>query len=122
MAYENALTVITAVAGTDLSAKQYYFVTLASDGQIDPSGDGDRSLGVLQDDPSAAGQAAAVAVAGISKVVAGGNITVGQTVTSTSTGKAKTAASGDVIMGIALATSSGDGQIIPVLLQPGGTI
>jgi len=117
---EQNLTLITMEAGQDLSAKQYYFVSLASDGQIDPTGDGANSEGVLQNAPSAAGYSATVAIAGISQVVAGAAITRGASVASGSAGKAKTAASGNRVLGIAMDAAAADGDIIRVLLKVQG--
>lgn len=116
MTTSSNLVCITLAAGADLSTKQFLFVDMASDGQIDPvASAGGRGIGVLQDKPDAAGKAACVAVAGVSMVVAGGNVTVGHNVQSDNAGKAITAASGDYILGIALATGV-SGDVIPVLL------
>lgn len=116
MATQESLTTVTLIAGADLSAKQYLFVELANDGQIDPVGSaGGDAVGVLQNDPDAAGKAATVAISGISKVVCGGTVTVGDKVQSDNAGKALTAASGDHVLGRALATGA-SGEIIPVLL------
>lgn len=117
MATDNNMTTITLEAGSDLSAKQYHFVLVANDGQIDAvaSAGGDAD-GVLQNDPSAAGQAACVAISGVTKVYAGGSITRGQKVQADNGGKALTAASGDHVLGRAL-TSGESGEIIEVLLD-----
>lgn len=117
---EQALTCISLEAGADLSAKQYYFVTVASDGQVDPTGDGARADGVLQNDPAAAGRIATVAVAGVSRVTAGDAITRGALVASDASGKAVTAAQNDEILGLALAAAGADGDVIPVLLKFSG--
>lgn len=120
MAYENHLENITMVAGADLSALQYRFVTMASDGQIDPTGTGLGADGVLQNDPAAAGRAATVAISGVSKVEAGGAITKGANVSSDSTGRAITATSGHRVLGVAQETVTTAGQILPVLLKVQG--
>lgn len=117
---EQNLTLLTMEAGQDLSAKQYYFVTVAADGQIDPTGDGAEADGVLQNAPSAAGYAATVAVAGISQVVAGAAITRGASIASGSAGKAKTATSGNRVLGKAMDAAAADGDIIRVLLKVQG--
>jgi hypothetical protein len=117
MAYEENLVCVTMEAGQDLSAKQFYFVEFATDGQIDPAGDGGRAEGVLQNKPSAAGRAATVAISGISKVVAGGAITKGNLVSSNSSGKAQVAGTNDVILGVAMETATADGELIAVLLN-----
>lgn len=115
---ENMLTV-TLEAGADLSTKQYYFVSVAADGQIDPTGDGLDADGVLQDAPAAAGRAALVAIAGKVKVVCGGTVTRGGPVASDASGTAVNAASGDIILGVALETGA-SGRVIEILFQPRG--
>lgn len=114
------MTLINLEAGQDLSSKQYYFVSLAADGQVDPTGDGASAEGVLQDAPSAAGYPASIAISGISKVIAGTSITRGDLVASGSAGKAKTAASGNRVLGIALEAATNDGDVISVLLKVQG--
>lgn len=123
MSYENALRTITMEAGQDLSTKQYHFMTLATDGQIDPTAvAGARAVGVLQNDPSAAGRAASVGIGGVTKVVAGGAITKGNFIASKNDGRAQVAASTNVMLGIALETSTNNGDIIAMLFAPGHTI
>lgn len=106
-------------AGGDLSAGQFHFVTLAADGQVDISGDGAAAAGVLINAPSAAGQAATVTVQGLTTVVVGADIDVGDSVASNATGKAITADTADVIMGYAR-ESGVDGQVIQIELIQGG--
>lgn len=120
MAYLNNLQTVSLEAGADLSAKQYFFVAVAADGQVDPAGNGANADGVLQNDPDAAGKMADVAIAGISKVVAGAAITRGDKVASDAAGKAKTAVSTNRVLGLALAAAGADGDVIPVLLKLAG--
>lgn len=117
--FDDSLKCVTMEAGQDLSASQFCFVTLASDGQVDPTGAGAVADGVLQNDPDAAGVAATVAIAGISRVVCGGNITLGALVTSDAAGKAVAATTGNEVAGRAMAAGSA-GAIIPVLLKLSG--
>lgn len=121
MATQDNMLCVTLEAGADLSTKQFYFVSVASDGQIDPTGDGLDADGVLQDAPAAAGRAALVAIAGKVKVVCGGVVTRGGPVASDSAGKAVNAATGDIILGTALETGA-DGRIIEILFQPRGAV
>lgn len=116
MSYDNQVQCITTEAGADLSTKQYLFVSMASDGQVDPTGDGLNAIGVLQNKPDAAGKAATVAYAGVSKVIAGGVIAAGGAVSSDADGKAVAAGTGDVILGVALSVAAAN-DVIPVLLQ-----
>lgn len=119
MATQDNMLCVSLEAGADLSTKQFYFVSLASDGQIDPTGAGAIAQGVLQDAPAAAGRAALVAVAGKVKVVCGAAVTRGGPVASTSTGTATNATTGNIILGTALETGA-SGRIIEILFQPRG--
>lgn len=116
MALMEIVQSITLEAGGDLSADQWKFVTLAADGQIDVHAAAtDMPTGVLLNNPSAAGQAAEVAVEGVVKVEASAGITVGTNVTTTAAGLAVTAVSTDSIVGIAMSTAGGAGELVEVL-------
>jgi hypothetical protein len=119
MAFEENLKTISLTAAADLSAKQYYFMKVDSNGKAAVCGDGEKAIGVLQNDP-ASGQAATVGVDGVTKVVASAAITKGTAVASSSAGKAAAPGTSDVIVGIALTSSGADGDIISVLLYPMG--
>ena len=106
-------------AGGDLSAGQFKFVALAADGQIDLATDGAAAVGVLLNEPDAAGKAATVVVSGKTAVTAGGSITAGDDIASDLNGDAITAATGDIIVGYALEDGV-DGQVIAVELINGG--
>ena len=115
MATQQSLTCISAEAGSDLSAKQYRFVDMASDAAVDAvSAAGGDAIGVLQNAPLA-GEAASVAVMGVAKVVAGGTITAGDRVQSDANGEALTAASGDIVLGRALKGGAA-GDVLEILL------
>lgn len=120
MAYEDLGKCVTLEAGSDLSASQYCFVSLASDGQFDATGDGAEADGVLQDDPSAAGRQGQVMVGiGVTKIKAGAAVSVGDNVASDSTGRGVTAVSGDKIMGVALEAAANANEIFTMLFKPG---
>jgi len=119
MAYKNSQTSVTLEAGADLSANQFHFVTMDSDGQLSVSTDGAPSIGVLLNDPSEAGRAAEVCVGGMTRVEAGGTVAAGDAVASGATGEAITAATGDVILGTAV-TGGADGEVISIIFQPRG--
>lgn len=119
MTETQAIVTITAEAGQDLSAKQYHWVTVASDGQIDPTGDGALMDGVLMDKPSAAGQSASMAIHGVVPMIAGDTITRGDLVASDTNGKCVTAATTDEIGGKAMKGAAA-GDIFPVLLKLSG--
>lgn len=120
MAYTYAPHCITLEAGQDFSAKQFFFVSVSADGQVDPTGDGAHADGVIQNDPAAAGDAANVAIGGVVKVICGGTVTAGGPVASDAAGEAVDATTGDIILGTALETGA-DGQVISMIFQPRGS-
>lgn len=116
MAAQEYLQSVTLEAGGDLSAQQFRFVEIAADGQVDVvSSAGGSAIGVLQGNPSAAGQAAEVAYAGVTKVVAGGTVAAGAKVQSDATGAATLAAASDHVLGRCL-KGGASGELIEVLL------
>lgn len=118
MAYENTPEMITVPAAADLSTHQYKLMTLNSSGQAALGNATNLIVGVLQNKPTAAGQAATLCWAGVSKVVAAGVITAGARVTSDANGLAIAATTaGDAVIGVALATSAAN-DIIPILINP----
>jgi len=111
----------TFIAGEDLSAAQFKFVTLESDGQVDLADSaGENCIGVCLVGGTA-GSAVTVAISGKVMVEAGGTIAAGAAVQTDGNGDALTAASGDYVMGYALEAGV-DGQIIAIELIQGGNI
>ncbi|MCL4715471.1 MAG: hypothetical protein KJZ75_11220 [Hyphomonadaceae bacterium] len=135
MAGEANLVCITRIAGADLSAKQYTAVKQNSSGQVVAAGAGEKALGILQNKPTS-GQAATVAVGGVSKWIAGGVVAPDAEVAADADGKAKTAVAnttdtqvgaaadpllGSYILGRNLtAANSVQNQVIEVLLTHTG--
>jgi len=118
MAFDNSVQSVSLPAAADLSAAQFKLVTVNSSGNAAVAGATSLVVGVLQNKPDAAGKAATVAYAGVSKVVAGGSITAGARVTADANGAAVAAASaGDAVLGVALAGAA-SGDLIPVLINP----
>ena len=111
----------TFIAGEDLSAAQFKFVTLESDGQVDLADSaGENAIGVCLVG-GAAGAAVTVCVSGSVMVEAGGTIAAGAAVQAGADGTALAAASGDVVMGYAKEAGV-DGQIIEIELITGGNV
>jgi len=82
--------------------------------------DTDLCIGVLQNKPQVTGQAATVAIRGISNVIAGvNNLTAGTEVTSDASGRVVAATTGDKVAGVVLAGSTAVDEMIPMLIQPG---
>lgn len=95
MAYEIPGLSITFIAGADLSAYQYHFVKLSADNTVVIcAAQTDIPVGVLQNDPDAAGKAASVMIYGVSKleVAAAGALTFGLAVGTDAVGEAESEA------------------------------
>jgi hypothetical protein len=121
MATTQALIEISLKAAADLSTKQFYFVEATAADTVNAcNAITDLAIGVLTNKPSAAGQAASVAIGGIAKVVAGAAISAGAKVAPMASGKAQTAASTQFPRGVALEAAGADGDIIHILLLTSG--
>jgi len=111
----------TFVAGEDLSAAQFKFVTLESDGKVDlADAAGENAMGVCIVG-AAADKAVTVCVSGSVMVEAGGTIAAGAQLQTGADGTALTAAAGDVVLGYAREAGV-DGQIIEMEMIQGGNV
>lgn len=126
MAYGTGQTVISLIAEATLAAKQYYAVQIGTaDSYVVVAGaaaaEGAHVLGVVQNKPGA-GESAAIAIGGVSRLVMAANCDRGEKIKSDGTGKGTPVdADQKGVIGIALeSNASGDGAIISVLLTPGG--
>ena len=109
----------TFVAGEDLSAAQFKFVTLEADGQVDLADSaGENCVGVLLVEGAAA-RAVTVVMTGSVMVEAGGTVTAGGAVATDATGRAVDATTGDIIMGYAREAGVA-AQVIEIELIQGG--
>ena len=116
MAFEELGKCITRPAGSDLSAKQYTFMTINSSGQLATTGNNLDSDGVLQDKPAAQGRGGTIMVGvGITKITAGAAFAVGDYLSSDAAGKAVKAATGDYILGKALESATVAGDVVAML-------
>ena len=111
----------TFIAGEDLSAAQFKFVTLEADGQVDlADAAGENAIGVCLAG-AAAGAAVTVCVSGSVMVEAGGAITAGDQIQTGADGTALPAATGYVVLGYAREDGV-DGQIIEIEMIQGGNL
>lgn len=94
-------------AGADLSAKQYYIVKLdGSANYVLASAATDKLSGVLMNKPES-GETALVYSRGKAPVIAGGNIAIGDRLTSDGSGKAiATTTEDNIVLGEALQAAS----------------
>lgn len=119
MAWEESLVPVSRPAAVDLSnwnTYKYTVLKLDANGAVTPvTASGDVSYGVLLNDPKA-GQAARVAIGGVTKVRLGATVTAGALVAFDTAGKGKVAATGNRVIGVAV-YGGVSGDIVPVLLQ-----
>jgi len=127
MAGSHDLKVVSREAGEDLSSEQYRFVYAASDGQLmHCNSTDDMILGILQDDPNAAGKGCLLGISGVSRLEVDGssdtaaNIAAGDKLTSNATGQGiVTTTDKDIYGAIALGASTAVNDVIMVLITPG---
>lgn len=121
MAFENSKTIITLEAAADLSAKQYYFVAVDTNGKAALTGDDGNPIGVLQNTPTA-GQAASICTAGVTKLYIGteSGLGAGYNVGCDSNSAGKVSDSGSYRLGVSLEDPTADGDIISILFQKNG--
>jgi hypothetical protein len=131
MAYEESLRSITLNADSSLGiytgvpgqpgsldpngGKQYHFVKVTGVHQVGLAAATGSVVGVMQNKPQGAGQAATVAIAGVSKVVSDVPITAGASIQVSADGQAAITGTGPVV-GIALSTTANAGELVNVLL------
>lgn len=108
-------------AGADLSAKLFYAVKIASDGDLELAGDGELAVGLITE-ADTAGNKVTYQYQGIARGYAGGSITAGTKVAANASGQLVTATTGENVIGIAREAATASGQIISVLLSPGGGV
>jgi hypothetical protein len=131
MAYEESLRSITLNADATLGiytgvpgqpgspdphgGKQYHFVKVTGVHQVGLADATNVVIGVMQNKPQGTGQAATVAIAGVSKVVSDVAITAGDKIQVSADGQAAKTGTGPVV-GIALSTTVNPGELVNVLL------
>lgn len=118
---DSSLAVYTNVPGLPGSAnpnggKQYHFVKVTGVHQCGLADADDTVIGVLQNKPQAAGNAATVGIRGVSKVIADGVLTAGTEVTVSADGQATSGGAGPKV-GVALTSAANAGEIVSVLLM-----
>lgn len=110
-------------AAADLSAKQYVVMRFAAATTVNQcsevlvTGALKGPIGVLQNKPKS-GEAASVALMGLSKVFGGGTITAGAPISYNSSGCVIDAVSGDTVIGRGMETATTHGEIVTAMLFP----
>jgi hypothetical protein len=116
-AYEINKVSMTFLADCDLSSYQYYAVKLNTDGEAVLASDAnDDCIGVLQDEPAAAGRPCEVATGGTSKAIGGATIDAGAKVEVGAGGKFVTLTTGPMI-GYAITACGADGEQFSLMID-----
>lgn len=116
MAETNERMSMTMKAAADLSANRYQIMRFAGERLVNVASHAAAAAtlspaGILENTPTS-GQNATITYAGITKVMAGGSLTVNTWFTNNGSGRAAAVASGDNAVGIALTGASADGDVI----------
>lgn len=121
MAFEDLGKTISRPAAADHSSNQFKFMKINSSAQAALcSVLGERIAGVLQDKPSAAGQAGSLMVgAGVTKITLGATLSAGDSVTTSAAGVAVATQSGHYQAGILLEGGVAT-NVVSMILTPGG--
>lgn len=112
-------TTWTFVSDFNFDGVPYTFVTGAAVNHMQLATDATTSsiLGVVITDPDS-GQMGTVQFDGITKVRAGGSVTLFDAITTNASGRATAHTSGDVLLGQALQAAGSDGELITIRLTP----
>jgi hypothetical protein len=116
-----SIGIYTGVAGTrgalsPNGGKQYYFVDITGEHKAGLTGAGEVAIGVLQNKPQHEGDAATVAIFGVTLVVAGELLTAGMSVASDADGKAVESGNGDSVLGRVVIGAGAEDELASVLL------
>ena len=124
MAFGNYKDTLSFRAASDFAADQFKIVELTANAhEVELSAVGDLPVGVVQNHPNS-GEAATVALSGITKVIAGGAVSAGKKVSAAATGFATQTISGGIeiaVFGRALTTAA-SGGIFTMLIAPSVTV
>lgn len=115
MANSTNIWTTTLPAAGDLSSSQYLGL-VATGGEAAVAGAGDKIVGVLQNNPDAAGKAASVMVHGLTKAISGAAVTAGVEVEVDAAGKFITLSAGESV-GFAKDAAAGADSIFSVILK-----
>ena len=117
MAWESSQTCITLTSHADYTSSQYRFVMVNSSGSAEVTAADGNAIGILQNNPDA-GEAAVVAVAGVSKLYIGttASLVAGSIVASEAAGAGILTNASAAALAIALEDSTADGDIISVVV------
>lgn len=104
--------------GANVAGNQYRAVVVTGARQAGLSNaNNGRVVGICQTKPQYTGNAATIGFSGVSRVMTSTNIVAGAVVYCDANGEGTNSSSTNVVLGIALDTSTTTGALVPVLLQ-----
>lgn len=110
----------TYMAAADLSTKRYHGMRISAEMTVNTSGAAaEDTIGVLINEPSAAGMAASVRILGTAEVMAGAAFAAGARLTTNAAGRWITATTGQAYHAIASHAATADGDVVEALLLRG---
>lgn len=120
MSYDEVTTNISFVSAADFTDKQFLAVKMDDSGKaaLCTGTVGEKSVGILQNEPAAADLPAAVCINGVSKCVTGGAVQFGDTLVPDA--NAKLVKGKSSVLGRALESAAAADTVIPVLLTHEG--
>jgi len=117
MALNQSLTEVDLPAAADLSANQYRFLDVDANGRAAvPTVAGSNGPGIQQNDPAALDRPTSVAIAGVSKCIAGAAVAAGAKVSTDNQGRGITAVATHHVRGQAFTAASAAGELFEVQL------
>ena len=119
VAYEILGQDVPLKAAADLSAKQFYILRISGDDTVNTGNTTSYPIGVQQNDPAAAGRATSVRISGLTKCIAGEEITAGNPIAPDTDGKGVVATSDSYMIGIAVIGASAKDEIFTLRLGTG---
>lgn len=122
--YQITEETFTLPANADLSASQYCAVDVNSSGNAVVAGAGGGIVGVLQNNPAAAGRASEIQMGGVTPMKMGGTVAKGDYVKADASGRAVTASGADIAAGTVIGrciVAGGTNEIGSVMLTNFGT-
>lgn len=119
VAYEILGQDVPLKAATDLSAKQFYILRISADDTVNTGNTTSYPFGIQQDKPAAAGRGVSVRISGLSKCVAGEEITAGNPIAPDASGKGVVATADSYMIGIAVIGASAEDEVFTIRIGTG---
>lgn len=116
---------VSKTSAADLSGSKYLVAKLDSTGKVDiATANTDTILGIIEEGAGPSGSPVSVQFLGTAKVIAGGNIAIGDRVTPTTAGKVITTTTDkQAIVGRYIGdVAAVSGDVIEILLSPGALL